>query len=101
MTITVQIAVDFHCTACGARPGEPCRTAAGRSVPPHPERREALAAYERMGRAPDIGDCTCLYSCADDPASACSLSGDWHVHPQDARGVTGPCPLHPDAPGDL
>jgi hypothetical protein len=53
-------------------------------------------------RVLDIGDCTCLYSCGDDPAEGCSLSGrEWHVHPQDRRGVTGPCPLHPDAPGDL
>lgn len=56
---------------------------------------------EDHDRLPDIGDCTCLYSCADDPAEACSLSGEWHVHPQDERGVTGACPLHPDAPGDL
>lgn len=28
-----------------------------------------------------IADCTCLYSCADDPREACSLSGEWHVHP--------------------
>lgn len=59
------------------------------------------AALVEGVRVLDMGDCTCLYSCADDPAEACSLSGDWHVHPQDARGVTGPCPVHPDAPGDL
>lgn len=51
----------------------------------------------------DIADCTCVYSCADDPATACSLSGEWHVHP-DSRsfpGTFGPCPVHPDAPGDI
>lgn len=45
--------------------------------------------------------CTCVMSCADDPASACSLSGTWHVHPNSYPGdVFGPCPVHPDAPGD-
>lgn len=38
--------------------------------------------------------CECILSCADDPATACSLSGDWHVHPE------WPCLVHPDAPGD-
>lgn len=54
-----------------------------------------------MGRPLDIGDCTCVHTCAEDPATACSLSGDWHVHPNCYPGdVMGPCPLHPDAPGD-
>lgn len=44
---------------------------------------------------PHDADCECVYSCADDPATACSLSGEWHVHPD-----LGPCPAHPDAPGD-
>jgi hypothetical protein len=39
-------------------------------------------------------DCTCIHTCAEDPPTACSLSGEWHVHPGD------PCPVHPDAPGD-
>jgi hypothetical protein len=39
-------------------------------------------------------ECTCVHDCADDPATACSLSGEWHVHPEE------PCPVHPDAPGD-
>lgn len=38
--------------------------------------------------------CECIYSCADDPATECSLSGQWHVHPG------WPCAVHPDAPGD-
>jgi hypothetical protein len=45
---------------------------------------------------PTIADCTCVFSCADDPATACSLSGQFHVHPE-----SGACPLHPEAPGDL
>lgn len=39
-------------------------------------------------------DCACIYSCADDPETACSLSGEFHVHPEE------PCEVHPDAPGD-
>lgn len=39
-------------------------------------------------------ECLCIVDCDDDPDTACSLSGDWHVHPGE------PCPVHPDAPGD-
>jgi hypothetical protein len=42
----------------------------------------------------DVANCTCIHTCAEDPATACSLSGRWHVHPDE------PCPAHPDAPGD-
>lgn len=42
-----------------------------------------------------IADCTCYHTCADNPATACSLSGGFHVHAGE------PCPEHPDAPGDL
>jgi hypothetical protein len=42
----------------------------------------------------DISACACVFSCADDPETACSLSGDFHVHAGD------PCLVHPDAPGD-
>lgn len=45
-------------------------------------------------------DCMCLVSCASDPLTRCSLSGQWHTHPDDGTGVYGPCPVHPDAPGD-
>lgn len=44
--------------------------------------------------------CTCVESCADDPATACDLSGQMHVHPEVA-GEFGPCPVHPNALGDL
>lgn len=38
--------------------------------------------------------CECRHTCAEDPRTACGLSGDWHVHQGDR------CPVHPDAPGD-
>jgi hypothetical protein len=41
-----------------------------------------------------LDPCECYLDCAEDPDNACSLSGDWHVHPGE------PCPVHPDAPGD-
>lgn len=61
------------------------------------------AKMAELGREPsdDAADCTCVVSCADDPDTACSLSGRPHVHPDDGTGVLGPCPVHPDAPGDL
>jgi hypothetical protein len=39
-------------------------------------------------------ECWCYRNCAENPATACSLSGRWHVHAGE------PCPVHPDAPGD-
>ena len=36
--------------------------------------------------------CVCVMLC--DPAAHCALAREWHVHPD----VTGPCPVHPDAP---
>lgn len=46
-------------------------------------------------------DCVCVVSCDEDPDTACSLSGTLHVHPDNGSGCFGPCPVHPDAPGDL
>jgi hypothetical protein len=47
-------------------------------------------------------ECTCVYSCADGPATECSHSGEFHVHPSEYPGDgLGACPSHPDAPGDL
>lgn len=48
----------------------------------------------------ETGECVCVLSCADDPPTACSQSGRWHTHPDDGSGTFGPCPVHPDAPGD-
>lgn len=45
--------------------------------------------------------CRCVTSCEEDPDTACSLSGQPHVHPDDGSDTFGPCPAHPDAPGDL
>jgi hypothetical protein len=42
----------------------------------------------------NAADCTCYHTCAEDPGTACSLSGEWHVHPGE------PCPVHPGVPGD-
>ena len=45
--------------------------------------------------------CRCVTACAEDPATACGLSGEPHVHPDDGNDLFGRCPVHPDAPGDL
>jgi hypothetical protein len=46
--------------------------------------------------------CKCVEFCNEDPRTACSLSGRPHVHPEDRRhpGAYGPCPDHPERPGD-
>lgn len=54
-----------------------------------------------LGKQLGALECTCVHTCAEDPVTACSLSGTWHVHPDDGLGIFGPCPEHPDAPGDL
>ncbi|MET9776240.1 hypothetical protein ABZ023_18600 [Streptomyces sp. NPDC006367] len=89
----------------------------------HPDRGIWRAVgWERTGRpeAPWHGDfhdedefedwtllrhhdaCACVTHCDQDPATACSLSGIRHVHPAvpGRPGAYGPCPDHPDAPGD-
>jgi hypothetical protein len=63
-------------------------------------RDSATGAIEPCRATATVGaECRCVYSCADDPPTACHLSGDWHTHP-DEDGGFGPCPAHPDAPGD-
>lgn len=49
----------------------------------------------------EIQDCTCVEFCDEDPKTACSLSGRRHVHPASQGPGFGPCPVHPDAPGDI
>lgn len=70
-----------------------------------PELHANLAAsYERLGFGEDgypIDDCTCVEFCDQDPRTACSLSGQRHVHPASTGEGFGPCPVHPDASGDL
>ncbi|MFF3959142.1 hypothetical protein ACFYY1_39010 [Streptomyces sp. NPDC001890] len=59
-------------------------------------------AAESSGSTLDeIQDCTCVEFCNEDRKTACSLSGRRHVHPASQGSRFGPCPIHPDAPGDL
>jgi hypothetical protein len=51
-------------------------------------------AHELRAVGREASSCECYLSCAEDPDTACSLSGQFHVHPGE------PCPVHPDAPGD-
>ena len=41
-----------------------------------------------------VDECNCVIDCSG--PDRCSHCGHPHVHPD-----TGPCPIHPDAPGDL
>lgn len=52
----------------------------------------ANASSTRLARKVRDPVCECIHTCADDPATACSLSGDFHTHPDE------PCLVHPDAP---
>lgn len=49
----------------------------------------------------EIDGCTCVEYCNEDPRTACSLSGRRHVHPASTGEGFGPCPVHPESPGDL
>lgn len=43
-------------------------------------------------------DCECDVSCRDHPSGGqCILNGRPHVHPGDAQGRYGLCPVHPEA----
>ncbi|MFJ8676769.1 hypothetical protein [Streptomyces sp. NPDC093589] len=53
------------------------------------------------GSLDEILDCTCVELCNEDPKSACGLSGRRHVHPASQGSGFGPCPVHPEAPGDV
>ncbi|WP_404949104.1 3'-5' exoribonuclease [Streptomyces sp. ARC14] len=92
------------------------RLAGGVKLPPHTgrphhalddaEHQRRARAYLRSALRPTSvpeDECTCVINCVEDPKSGCSLSGQRHVHPAvpGHPGVYGPCPEHPDAPGDL
>ena len=66
--------------------------------------RQVDPAFPADKAAPgeNLDDCTCIEFCDEDPASACTLSGVPHVHPDDPKrpGAYGPCPVHPERPGD-
>lgn len=64
------------------------RTGGARSIREHQFR----TLFNPPPAKPSKPACECRYSCADDWATACSLSGEWHLHPGDS------CPVHPDAP---
>lgn len=67
------------------------------------DEHQLFASKAEAGRALRLmmAECRCVVSCADDPATMCSLSGESHVHPDDGSDTFGRCPVHPDAPGDL
>lgn len=65
------------------------------------DRHRCLPRVSNDDALDEIQDCTCVEFCNEDPKTACSLSGRRHVHPASQGAGFGPCPVHPDAPGDL
>lgn len=98
------------CDDCGVYHAEPCEKCGkrtcpdgcvgsymGRSLEEDAQAKEdtkRVAELHALVSAIHEPVCACYHTCADDPATACSLSGDFHVHAGE------PCPVHPDAPGD-
>lgn len=73
----------------------------GKQAASRAARREIKRRKQTTARTlAEAAACTCVFSCAEDPATRCSLSGQFHVHPDNGTGVFGPCPVHPDAAGD-
>ncbi|WP_460071097.1 hypothetical protein [Streptomyces sp. YKOK-I1] len=72
--------------------------------PDHPLHQTTHTSSSRKETNPmdEIEDCTCVEHCDEAPKTACRLSGTPHVHPEipGRPGVYGPCPVHPDRPGD-
>ncbi|MFD0068809.1 hypothetical protein ACFV99_26370 [Streptomyces sp. NPDC059944] len=64
------------------------------------DRHRCLPRVSTHDALDEIQDCTCVEFCNEDPKTACSLSGRRHVHPASQGAGFGPCPVHPDAPGD-
>lgn len=72
--------------------GEPLAVAVLGLSAPAAKRVAGLEARAVESRPPAA--CVCYHTCAEDPETACSLSGGFHVHAGE------PCSVHPDAPGD-
>ncbi|MER7982440.1 hypothetical protein [Streptomyces sp. NPDC095817] len=97
------VADEVRCTRCGGITTQAGFDGQGWTL----ERLNRMADRHRClpristDDAPDeIQDCTCVEFCNEDPKTACSLSGRRHVHPASQGAGFGPCPVHPDAPGD-
>ncbi|MCX4581096.1 hypothetical protein ACGFWD_26775 [Streptomyces sp. NPDC048448] len=65
------------------------------------DRHRCLPRVSTDDALDEIQDDTCVEFCNEDPKTACTLSGRRHVHPASQGAGFGPCPVHPDAPGDL
>lgn len=94
-----------HLHAQGIRSFLPDRIGGGGVIPPGVTHLIDPTSDFKDGRGitpvlREAADCVCVENCAEHPPTACSLSGIPHVHPDDGSGTFGPCPVHPDAPGD-
>lgn len=107
---TRTVTVSGFCPVCGGRRGDrrgqnACEDGAYYWVEQWDNMCGHVDRYDDVireaARLKDAAGCRCVVSCADDPPTACSLSGISHVHPDDGSDTFGRCPVHPDAPGDL
>lgn len=80
-----------RCTLEAGSTAEAARGYAALFAPLEAKDEQAVLTPELAG---EPAQCTCYHTCAEDPRTACSLSGTWHVHPGE------PCPVHPEAEGD-
>jgi hypothetical protein len=100
-----QIAEELRCTKCSTITTQAGQEGQGWTL----ARLDLMADRHRCsprvtdtnGSQDEIQDCTCVEFCAEDPKTACTLSGRQHVHPAGQGSGFGPCPVHPDVPGDV
>ncbi|MGP3951305.1 hypothetical protein [Streptomyces sp. 7N604] len=105
-----QVAEGLRCTKCGGITIQAGHDGQGWTLARLDLMADRHRCLPRVGDADgsldstldEIQDCTCVEFCNEDPKTACRLSGRRHVHPA-SQGSTGfgPCPVHPDAPGDI
>ncbi|BDM70165.1 hypothetical protein HEK616_36520 [Streptomyces nigrescens] len=104
-----QLAEELRCTKCGVITTQADTRGGDGHWPASTSRPTVTGAHLGSANADDsadstldeIQDCTCVEFCDEDPKTACGLSGRRHVHPASQGAGFGPCPAHPDAPGDL
>lgn len=99
-----QVAEELRCGKCGSSTTQAGHDGKGWTLARlelMADRHRCLPRVTADDTQDEVRDCTCVEFCNQDPKTACSLSGRRHVHPASQRSGFGPCPVHPDAPGDV
>ncbi|MFD5079555.1 hypothetical protein [Streptomyces sp. NPDC058371] len=100
-----QVAEEMRCTKCATITTQAGREGRGWTL----ARLDLMADRHRCspqvtdsgGSWDEIQDCTCVEICDAAPKTACTLSGRRHVPPASQSAGFGPCPVHPEAQGDV